>query len=95
MGTDHAEVATWLCDQWSLPENLGLAVGGHHQPQGSVEGCPPALCLVALIREVEDTSGIDELIALAQGRYGLDKDQLVALVDKSFEDAEELALLFQ
>ena len=95
MGTDHAEVATWLCDQWSLPENLSLAVGGHHQPSGSVEACPPALCLVALIRESEKPSGVDQLIALAQDRYGLDKDQLVALVDKSFEEAEELALLFQ
>lgn len=35
------------------------------------------------------------MIAVGQDRYGLDKDQLVALVDESFEQAEELALLFQ
>lgn len=95
MGTDHSEVATWLCAEWHLPDMLSLALGGHHQPPGSVEACPPALSLVASIREVEGSSGIDELIALARDGYGLDRDQLVALVDRSFEGAEELAHLFR
>ncbi len=45
-------------------------------------------------RESEEPSGVDLLIALAQDGYGLDKDQLVALVDESFEQAEGLARLF-
>jgi HD-like signal output (HDOD) protein len=94
LGFHHAEVGMWLCAAWSLPETLCLAVGGHHERPGSVEACPPALSLVARIRESEGLDGIDELTALAESDYGLSSDQVSELVDTSFRAAEDLAPLF-
>ena len=94
LGFHHAEVGMWLCTEWSLPHTLCLAVGGHHEPPGSVEACPPALSLVAKLRESEALDGINELTALAKDDYGLATDRVLDLVDASFEAAEELANAF-
>ena len=84
----------WLCAAWSLPKTLSLAVGGHHEPPGSVEACPPALSLVAKLRESKPRDGVDELMALASDQYGLPSDQVSDLLDASFKAAEELAHFF-
>jgi len=34
-GFDHAELAADLCQQWNLPETLGLAIKYHHFPEDS------------------------------------------------------------
>ncbi len=95
MKFDHAEVATWLCEEWQLPDGLGRAIGGHHAPVGTVDGCPPAVALVSHLRETVDRSGVDELVAEAHHRFGLPEDVVTNLVHVSFEDAEELADLFR
>ena len=95
LGFDHAEVGMWLSVQWGLPQTLGLAVGGHHEPPGSVEACPPALSLVAKLRESEEPDGIDEMTALATDKYGLSSDQVSDLVDASFKAAKELTLFLR
>ena len=93
-GWDHSEVATWLCDDWQLPELLGEAIGGHH---GSMEGlrAPAAVTLVSALRETHERDGLDELIATARTDYGLSEDRSVELVEQAEEQAADIARLFQ
>ena len=93
LGFDHAEVATWLCSEWNLPEGLSRALGSHHAPAGSAEECPTALCLVALLGETESQSGVEDLIRLASDNHGLSTDVVGELVEQSFERAGKLAQL--
>ncbi len=94
LGFHHAEVGMWLCSQWNLPLTLGLAVGAHHDRPGSEKECPPALSLVAKIRETEANDGIDELMALATDKFGLFPDQVAEIVEVGFAEAQALAHFF-
>lgn len=94
---NHAEVATWQCTEWELPENLAAAIGGHHGDiyEGSAgPECPPAVTLVALLREREDNVGLERLIEVTQSQYHLPSDEVSQLVTQGFEAADELARLF-
>jgi len=35
LGFDHAEIASEVCDQWNMPENLAGAIRHHHDPSRS------------------------------------------------------------
>ncbi len=90
-GWDHAEVATWMCWEWKLPESLASAIGGHNQPDEKGEHeRPAAVFLVSLLRNSMDNSGTEQLTQVAQEKYGLEPEMLNALVEESFEQAEEL-----
>ncbi len=55
-GCDHAEVGTWLAEQWQLPDGFQAAIRGSHNP-GCVEGSPelrPMVHCVALSGWVAD-----------------------------------------
>ena len=90
-GWDHAEVATWMCAEWQLPENLASAIGGHNQKEddGQFER-PSAVYLVSLIRNSRENPGTDLLIEEAVNTYSLEKDSLNGILEESFEKAEEL-----
>ncbi len=94
LGFDHAEAGTWLCAEWSLPASLAAAIGSHHRPLDALDGCPPAVALVSRLRETEDRSGVDELVALAHEHFGLPEEVVSNLVHVSFESAGDLADLF-
>ncbi len=90
---DHAEVASWICAEWGLPENIAAAIRGHHgadvpdyNPLGPVR-------LVAILREDESNSGLNELIEAAVKEYGMDEQSVRDMVDPAFEKAFELARL--
>ncbi len=90
-GWDHAEVATWMCWEWKLPESLASAIGGHNQPEENGEHKrPAAVFLVSLIRNSMDNPGTDQLTQAAQEKYGLEPEMVKALIEESFEQAEEL-----
>ena len=89
---DHGAVATWVCNEWGLPESIAEAIGGHHG--ASDLECPAAVHIVSAIRETDESPGLDELVELAQGRYDVRPDRSLAVVKDSFERAEELAVLF-
>ncbi len=93
LGQDHAEIATWLCSEWDLPENIASAIGGHHDPQNKAYDCPPPVALVAWIRESEEDSGVESLIEAAHAHYGLPVEKVNELVESSFRDADEFAKL--
>ncbi len=90
-GWDHAEVATWMCWEWKLPESLASAIGGHNQPEENGEHeRPAAVFLVSFIKNSNDNPGAEHLIEAAREKYGLEPGMLKALVEESFEQAEEL-----
>jgi HD-like signal output (HDOD) protein len=96
-GWNHPEVATWLCNEWGLPESLAAAIGGHHGVlnEGN-EGldCPPAVFLVSYLREMDDHLGTDELAEVAEERFQLPVADAHQLIDASLENAESLVAQF-
>jgi len=92
-GWDHPEVATWLCESWSLPENLAQAIAAHHGPH---EGCdvPEAVRLVADIREAAEEAEINAMVALAGDRLGVSADRCIELSEVAEVRANELLKLF-
>jgi len=93
LGWEHAEVATWLCNEWDLPENMASAIGGHHgDPEGFYD-CPPPVALVAHIRESEEASGLEAFAAAASEQHGLPEEEARQLVESSADDAADLARL--
>jgi HD-like signal output (HDOD) protein len=90
---DHAEVATWICNEWDLPESIASAVGGHHGGDEQIYDCPPPVSLVAHIRENEQMPCIEALIEDAHSKYGMSVQRVNELIETSFQNAEELARL--
>ncbi len=96
-GWSHPEIATWMCAEWVLPEDLASSIGAHHGEVG--EGtvglaCPPAVALVSHLREAEERTGADQLIEAVHTRFAVGLDEVADLVVESFDSAEELAALF-
>lgn len=89
---DHAKVASWICNEWELPENIALAIHNHHDP--NTDNDPETLGpvrLVSILREDESNSGLDELIQSAQDTYKIPEEKLESLIEPSFGKAKELA----
>jgi HD-like signal output (HDOD) protein len=88
---DHAEVGTWLCSEWDLPENIASAIGGHHRTKDDLYNCPPPVSLVALLGESEN--GVESLVEEAHSKHGISQDKVNELISSSFNDAEGLIRL--
>ncbi|MBT3255288.1 MAG: HDOD domain-containing protein [Deltaproteobacteria bacterium] len=92
MEWDHAEVATWICSEWGLPENIALAIKNHHNPDvdNGHETFGP-ISLVSILRENDSNDGVDEMIARADAVYGISEKKMQAIIEPSFEKAKDLA----
>ncbi|MCP3979363.1 MAG: HDOD domain-containing protein [bacterium] len=92
-GWDHAGVGESLCQEWGFPELLSRSIGSHHEAfeEQTEEVALPAAGLVALLREVDEQTGIDRLVDAAQQHFGLEADCTVETLRSSFEAAEEFA----
>ncbi|RLB92274.1 MAG: hypothetical protein DRH26_06605 [Deltaproteobacteria bacterium] len=90
---DHAEVAAWICSEWGLPENIAAAIRGHHGHE--IEAYEPLgpVRLVAILREDDDNSGLEEMIAEAGVSHGVSEEKMRAIIEPGFEKAKELARL--
>ncbi len=89
---DHAEVATWICNEWGFPENIALAIKNHHNPD--VEKDHEALApvrLVSILREDDSNDGVDEMIANAGAVYNISKEKMQSIIEPAFEKAKDLA----
>ncbi len=90
---DHAEVATWICHHWRLPENIASAIGGHHDPQNKLYSCPPPVALVSLLREEPELAGLEDLQDLVVVKLGISQDMAIDLVKSGLDKASDLARL--
>jgi HD-like signal output (HDOD) protein len=89
---DHAEVATWICSEWGLPENIALAIKTHHQPSADIDYEPLGpVRLVSFLREDESNDGVDEIIAEAEAVYNVSIEKMQSIIESSFGKAHDLA----
>jgi HD-like signal output (HDOD) protein len=90
---DHAEVATWLCSEWDLPEKTASAIGGHHGNDDDIYDCPPPVSLVALLGETDQPTDVEALVEEAHASHNIPKEVTQALVSSSFQEADDLSRL--
>jgi HD-like signal output (HDOD) protein len=89
---DHAEVATWICSEWELPENIALAIKNHHNPSADEEHeTLGPVKLVSILREDESNDGLDEFIAAANDVYNIPNEKMQEIIEPSFIKARDLA----
>jgi len=89
---DHAQVATWICSEWGLPENIALAIKHHHgTASGEDHETLGPVRLVSIIREDDSNNGVDEMIAKAETVYNIPPEKMHSMIEPSFEKAKDLA----
>lgn len=90
--SDHAEVATWICSEWDVPENIAFAVKEHHQPKSpdDTDAMGPVK-LVGILREDDANSGLDEIMETAKTDYGIPEERFNEIIGPAFEKANEIA----
>ncbi|MCD4676435.1 MAG: HDOD domain-containing protein [Desulfobacula sp.] len=89
---DHAQVATWICSEWGLPENIALAIKNHHNMNAdSDHEVLGPIRLVSILREDDSNNGLDEMIAKAEGDYNISEEKMQSIIEPSFEKAKDLA----
>ena len=89
---DHAEVATWICSEWGLPENIALSIKNHHNPKFETDHkALGPVRIVSILREDDSNNGLDELITKAKDKYNINEDKMQLIIESSFEKAKDLA----
>ena len=84
---DHAQVGTWIANEWELPESLASAIGGHHSPDDPAYDCPLP---VALVANLSDTEASLEHLRTAIGNH-LSDEEADSLLSSAQQSARELA----
>lgn len=56
-GFDHAQVALWICDKWSLPERLSAPLGYHHDLKNAPK-FERKVAIVALSNMLSSAAGL-------------------------------------
>jgi HD-like signal output (HDOD) protein len=93
---DHAEVATWMCNEWDFPENITAAIGGHHGASYDGYDHLAPVSLVAWLREDREDGediGLDALTTDAISRWDVPIESVRKLIEPSFEKGDALAQL--
>ncbi len=92
-GWDHAEVATWICHEWDLPETIASAIGAHHGEHLDIYDDLPPVSMVALMNDKAAEPGINALIEKAHTQHGIEPNRMQEIIETSFDAAEDLARL--
>ncbi len=87
---DHAEVATWICNEWDLPEPIASAIGGHHGNDSDIFNCPVPVSLVAPIASLETDAIKNTLVQPLSEKHDLPQERVETIIDASLKHAEEL-----
>ena len=91
-GFDHGSVGGALCVEWSFPETIADAVGGHHETVDD-ETLPPAVRLAALLSDTAD-GGHDAVVDAARDGFGVPSDDTVRLLGEARLEARTIAASF-
>ncbi len=93
LGTDHAEIARTICEEWDFPAPLTESIATHHETDG---GEPRPERLVALLRAGGESDGepggLSELLAAAE-QCNLSPDAVSHCVERGLVDAAPLVAL--
>ena len=93
-GWDHARVAALMCAEWGFPESIAEAIAAHHGSEDPEVHQLPPVNLAALIREVNEELGVEQLVEQAEATMKLAGDTVRELIVESFRSAEEIAQQF-
>jgi len=94
LGTNHAEVGSWLMQAWNMPEEVHVTISQHHNPDYSGPHAEYArLVNVAnqLLKryDIGDATS-DELPADLLEKIGITDTQALSILEKTFKGREEL-----
>jgi len=92
-GYDHATVGALMAEDWELPEYLVNAIAGHHNLSAD-SPAEPAVRLVSRLKYFEHDDGSEQLLALAEKEYGLERAKMSSMMAEAFGYALQFAKLF-
>ncbi len=90
-GWDHAECASWICDDWAIPEFIAGCIASHHGAEVEGLDVPPEVSLVGHLRHAGDKEGVERLVTEAENEHAMDAERVRAIVAECAEKAGELA----
>ena len=93
LGATHCEVAAWLLDRWNFQPMISDAVRYHHESPVRIAQALPMTQIVCIANLLcQDTEpGMNQGVVLAQQILGLSSDECYALIEKSGQEAKEVA----
>jgi len=94
LGTNHAELGSWLMEAWNMPEEVHITISQHHNFNYSGPHAEYAR-LVNIANQLLKRHDIgdadsDDLPADLLEKVGLSDTQAVSILDKTFEGREDL-----
>ena len=93
-GFDHPTVGALMIEDWDLPDYLVTMIAGHHSGENA-SAVEPAVRLVSHIRDNTDLDGTDRFIESCREECGLAPEVTRGMIEKAFEEAEQLSQLLQ
>ena len=94
LGTNHAELGSWLMEAWNMPEEVHVTISEHHNINYSGPHAEyPRLVNIAnqlLKRHDIGDADSDDLPAVLLEKAGLSDTEAVSILEKTFEGREEL-----
>ena len=93
LGATHCEVAAWLLDRWKFQPVISDAVRYHHESPARIAQALPMVQIVSVANLLcQDTdTGMNQGLVLARKMLGLRSDECHAYIEKSGQEAEEVA----
>lgn len=91
LGWSHDEVGALLAEEWELPTALTGLIRSHHDGGATDRELPPALRLVALVRDSDLVHGVEAVVETARADYGVDPDWTIDTLELCRRLASELA----
>lgn len=105
LGVNHAELSAYLLASWRLPVEITEPVRCHHNPMAlegagpEIEGRAWLLYFASQVTSIQTRVRLreihQELLGLAQSRYGMDQQQLVNFLAPLKEKVQEFAGLLK
>lgn len=97
LGVDHAEIGSWLSEEWSLPERLSIPISFHHDPVSAVK-LKERVAVVHIADSIVRAYGVgnagDQWVSLVSPEawefIGMDTVDLVPLMRQIMTDLEEV-----
>lgn len=98
LGIDHAEIGSWLSNEWNLPEKLTIPIAFHHTPENTLR-LKDRAAVVHIADSITRAFGIGfggdpwvQKISDAAWNYlGMEKEDLDALMQQIMIDLEDVS----
>ena len=93
-GYDHSTVGALLAEKWDLPKYLITAISCKQTKDRGVK-VEPAIELVSRIRWDDEERATEAIVKSCVEEYGMEKEMVLEMAGRAFEDAEELSKMLR